>query len=109
MYKPEKWSTRTLQERINSMLYAPTTLSKKPAETIIKELQRLKEGEPISPDLVFRDTYFLDFLGLKDTYSEKDWKLLFLPNCSGLLLNWEMILPSWHDKNALSLITAITK
>ncbi|TAG47268.1 MAG: DUF1016 family protein, partial [Runella slithyformis] len=26
----------------------------------------------ITPDLVFRDPYFLDFLGLKDTYSEND-------------------------------------
>jgi len=72
MCKIEKWSTRTLQERINSMLYERTAISKKPEETIKNELQHLNETNQITPDLVFRDPYFLDFLGLKDTYSEKD-------------------------------------
>jgi len=72
MCKIEKWSTRTLQERINSLLYERTTISKKPTETIKKELAQLKNTQLISHDLVFRDPYFLDFLGLKDTYSEKD-------------------------------------
>jgi len=72
MCKLEKWSTRVLQERINSMLYERTAISKKPEETIKIELQKLSESSQITPDLVFRDPYFLDFLGLKDTYSEKD-------------------------------------
>ena len=72
MCKLEKWSTRTLRERINSMLYERTAISKRPEETIQRELQQLGEGGPITPDLVFRDPYVLDFLDLKDTYSEKD-------------------------------------
>ena len=72
MCKLEKWSVRQFQERIQSMLYERTAISKKPEETIKKELQQLKGEGKISPDLVFRDPYFLDFLGLKDTYSEKD-------------------------------------
>lgn len=72
MCKMEKWSTRILAERVNSMLYERTAISKKPEETIKNELQQLKDTQQISPDLVFRDPYFLDFLGLKDAYSEKD-------------------------------------
>jgi predicted nuclease of restriction endonuclease-like (RecB) superfamily len=72
MCKLEKWSVRTFRERINSMLYERTAISKKPEETIKNELQRLSESSQITPDLVFRDPYFLDFLNLKDTYSEKD-------------------------------------
>ncbi len=72
MCKIEKWSTRTLQERINSMLFERTAISKKPKKTLENELQQLKENNQITPDLVFRDPYFLNFLGLKDTYSEKD-------------------------------------
>lgn len=72
MCKIEKWSVRTFQERINSMLYERTTISKKPEETIKNDLQLLNETNQITPDLVFRDPYFLDFIGLKDTYSEKD-------------------------------------
>ena len=72
MCKIENWSTRTLQERINSMLYERTAISKKPEETIKNELVQLNKTSQLTPDLVFRDPYFLDFLGLKDTYSEKD-------------------------------------
>ena len=72
MCKMENWSTRTLQERINSLLYERTAISKKPAATIKQDLAMLEKAHQITPDLVFRDPYFLDFLGLKDTYSEKD-------------------------------------
>jgi len=72
MCKLERWSTRTLDERIQSMLYERTAISKKPEETIQRELQQLGATGQITPDLVFRDPYFLDFLNLKDSYSEKD-------------------------------------
>ena len=54
------------------MLYERTAISKKPELTIKNELEMLNTIGQITPDLVFRDPYFLDFLGLKDTYSEKD-------------------------------------
>ena len=72
MCKIEKWSVRGFQERIQSMLYERTAISKRPEDIIQNELQQLTETKQITPDLVFRDPYFLDFLGLKDTYSEKD-------------------------------------
>ncbi|KLT70884.1 YhcG family protein [Flavobacterium sp. ABG] len=68
----ERWSVRTLQERIDSMLFERTAISKKPEETILNDLALLKNDKQISPDLTFRDPYFLDFLGLHDSYSEKD-------------------------------------
>lgn len=68
----EKWSVRIFRERIQSMLYERTAISKKPEQTIINDLALLKDEKTLSPDLVFRDPYFLDFLGLSDTYSEKD-------------------------------------
>ena len=70
--KLEKWSVRTFRERIQSMLYERTAISKKPELTIKNDLELLKNKQILSPDLVFRDPYFLDFLGLKDSYSEKD-------------------------------------
>lgn len=72
MCKLEKWSVRVFQERMSSMLYERTAISKKPELTIINDLELLKTEQKVSPDLVFRDPYFLDFLGLADTYSEKD-------------------------------------
>ena len=68
----ERWSVRTLQERMDSMLFERTAISKKPEHTILDELKTLASEKKISPDLAFRDPYFLDFLGLHDSYSEKD-------------------------------------
>jgi predicted nuclease of restriction endonuclease-like (RecB) superfamily len=72
MCKLEKWSVRTFQDRIQSMLYERTAISKKPELTIQNDLDLLKNEQKLSPDLVFKDPYVLDFLGLKDTFSEKD-------------------------------------
>ena len=72
MCKHEHWSFRTFRDRTQSMLYERTAISKKPEQTIINDLELLKNEQKLSPDLVFRDPYFLDFLGLSDTYSEKD-------------------------------------
>lgn len=86
MCKLEHWTTRALQERIKSMLYERTALSKKPEELIKKELQALKNEQKISPDLIFKDPYFLDFLGLKDTYSEKDLENAILAELQSFLI-----------------------
>lgn len=68
----EKWSVRTFRDRIKSMLFERTAISKKPEQTIKNELKLLKNEQKLNPDLVFKDPYFLDFLGLSDVYSEKD-------------------------------------
>jgi len=72
MCKLEHWSFRTFRERIQSMLYERTAISKKPEKTILNDLALLKNEQKLNPDLVFRDPYFLNFLGLTDSYSEKD-------------------------------------
>src|SRR4051812_21981354 len=67
----EKWTTKQLAEKIDSMLYERTAISKKPEDLIQSELKGLREDNTLTPDLVFRDPYILDFLGLQDAYSEK--------------------------------------
>lgn len=71
MIKLENWDTRTLNQKIDSMLYERTAISKKPEELIKHELKGLREENKLTPDLVFRDPYFLNFLGLEDNFSEK--------------------------------------
>lgn len=68
----EHWSVRRLQERINSLLFERTAISRKPEDTIRHDLAALREEGRLSADLAFRDPYVLDFLGLADTYSERD-------------------------------------
>lgn len=67
----EAWSVRTLSERIDSMLFERTALSKKPELLIKEELNALRETGKISPNLLLKDPYLLGFLGLKDRYLEK--------------------------------------
>lgn len=64
MCRIERWSTRTLQKKISSMLYERTALSRKPEELARIELDALRDEDKLTPDLVFRDPYLLDFLGL---------------------------------------------
>jgi predicted nuclease of restriction endonuclease-like (RecB) superfamily len=72
MCRIERWSVRTLRQKIGSMLFERTALSKKPVKLIREGLYALRAKDKLTPDLVFRDPYFLDFLGLKDRYLEKD-------------------------------------
>ena len=86
MCRIEKWSVRTLRQKIGSMLFERTALSKKPAELASKELTALREEDKLTPDLVFRDPYLLDFLGLKDTYGEKDLEAAILREMEAFIL-----------------------
>jgi predicted nuclease of restriction endonuclease-like (RecB) superfamily len=86
MCRIERWSVRILQQKLDGMLYERTALSKKPDELIQHELCQLREEDRLSPDLVFRDPYFLDFLGLKDRYLEKDLEDAILRELEQFLL-----------------------
>jgi len=86
MCRIERWSTRTLQKKIDSMLFERTALSTKPEELAKLELQQLREEDKLTPDLVFRDPYFLDFLGLKETYQEKDLESAILREMESFIL-----------------------
>jgi len=86
MCRIERWSVRTLRKKIDGMLYERTAISKKPEELVKKELSALREEDRLTPDLVFRDPYFLDFLGLKDTYSEKDLETAILREMESFIM-----------------------
>ncbi|HEU4562733.1 MAG TPA: PDDEXK nuclease domain-containing protein [Longimicrobium sp.] len=86
MCRAERWSTRTLAHKIQSMLYERTALSRKPEQLIRAELGQLRDGGPVSPDLVFKDPYFLNFLGLADTFSEKDLESALLREVQRFML-----------------------
>lgn len=68
----ERWSSPQLQERMASMLYERSTISRQPEETIRADLARLRDGQDLTPALVLKDPHILDFLGLNDRYRERD-------------------------------------
>jgi predicted nuclease of restriction endonuclease-like (RecB) superfamily len=86
MCRLEQWSVRTLEAKIGSQLFLRTALSKKPERLARKELAALREQDRLSPDLVFRDPYVLDFLGLKNSYAEKDLEAAILREMEAFIL-----------------------
>jgi len=86
MAQLEGWSTRVLSERIDAMLFERTALSKKPEETIRLELEALAERGEMSPALILKDPYVLDFLELNDHYVEKDLENAILRELEQFLL-----------------------
>ncbi len=88
MCRIEGWSTRQLEERIDSMLFERTALSRKPEELIEQELLQIETSGAVTEDFVFRDPYILDFLDLKDTYSEKDLETAILADLQRFILEF---------------------
>lgn len=86
MCRTERWSTRTLQDQIKRMVYERTAVSKKPEGVIRAELVALRDEDRLTPDLVFRDPYFLDFLGLPERYRERDLEQAILHELEAFLL-----------------------
>ena len=67
----ERWGRNRLRKEIDDMLYERTAISTKPEELIKQELSLLRDNDVMSPDLVFKSPYFLEFTGLKGMFSEK--------------------------------------
>ena len=82
----EGWSSRQLQERIQSLLFERSAISRQPEETIQHDLRQLRREEPPSPALLLKDPYLLDFLGLHDRYLEKDLEDAILREIEQFLL-----------------------
>jgi predicted nuclease of restriction endonuclease-like (RecB) superfamily len=81
----ERWSVRTLRNKIGGLLYERTALSKNSESVIQQELTNLQDGK-ITPELVFKDPYLLNFLGLKETWSEKDLENAILREMESFLI-----------------------
>lgn len=72
MASVEVWSTKRLRKEIDNMLYERTAISTKPEELIKQELVNLRTERTMTPDMVFKNPYFIEFAGLKNMYSEKN-------------------------------------
>lgn len=65
------WSVRQLDRQINSLFYERTALSRNKAKMLSKGAVA-KGEDTITPEEEIKDPYVLEFLGLKDEYSESD-------------------------------------
>ena len=70
--KSSRWSVRELERQTDAMLYERTAIAQKPDELIRNELEKLSNDATLNPDLVFKNSYVLDFLGLSANHSEDE-------------------------------------
>jgi predicted nuclease of restriction endonuclease-like (RecB) superfamily len=82
----ERWSTRTLKDKMDGMLFERTAIAKQPVQVVEQTLGALREQQRMSPDLVFRDPYVLDFLGLPADFSEAELEAAILRELESFLL-----------------------
>ncbi|MCR5069646.1 MAG: PDDEXK nuclease domain-containing protein [Prevotella sp.] len=68
----QRWSVQRLRKEIDSMLFERTAIATKPDELIKHELANIRDNNVMTPDIVFKSPYFLEFAGLKGMYSERN-------------------------------------
>ena len=85
MCRVQRWSVRALQKQLNGMLYERIALSKQPESLIKSQLDTLKNTDEMTPELTFKEPYFLNFIGAHEYQSEEDLENLILNNITDFL------------------------
>ena len=79
------WSVRQLDRQIGSQFYERTSLSKDKAAMLVKGAVPETE-DAVTPDDAIKDPYVLEFLDLKDEYSESDLEAALIQRLEDFLL-----------------------
>ena len=79
------WSVRQLDRQIGSQFYERTALSKDKAAMLVKGAVP-KSEDAVTPDDAIKDPYVLEFLDLKDEYSESDLEQALIRRLEDFLL-----------------------
>lgn len=79
------WSVRQLERQIDTQFYERTALSKDKAAMLKKGAKPLPE-DAVTPEEEIKDPLVLEFLGLKDEYSENDLEEALIHQLENFLL-----------------------
>ena len=79
------WSVRQLDRQVNSQFYERTTLSKNKAAMLTKG-QMPRNEDRVLPEEEIKDPFVLEFLDLKDEYSESDLEEALIRHLETFLL-----------------------
>ena len=82
----ERWGIRELRQKANTMLFERTAIATKPEKTIKEALNNLVEEKILIPELVFKNSYVLNFLNLPSNYSEEELETALLNNLQQFIL-----------------------
>ena len=67
----EHWSVPQLRAKQDAMTYERSLIAVKPEDEIVKTHEKVTPTH-VEPDVVFRNSYILDFLGLSGYYTEEE-------------------------------------
>ncbi|CAB3801416.1 PDDEXK nuclease domain-containing protein [Pararobbsia alpina] len=81
----EGWSVRQLDRQIGSQLYERLALSRNKA-ALLKKARAVEPSETPTPEEAIRDPFVLEFLDLKDEYSESDLEAALIQRLTDFLL-----------------------
>lgn len=79
------WTIRQLNRQIESQFYERTALSKDKSKMLRRGSTQLST-DPVTPEEEIKDPYFLEFLALKDEYSETDLESALITKLETFLL-----------------------
>ncbi len=79
------WSVRQLDRQIGSQFYERIALSRNKAAMLAKA-EGTQPGDTMLPEEAFRDPFMLEFLDLKDEYSESDLEEALIQKLTDFLL-----------------------
>ena len=96
----ERWGRNRLRKEIDGMLFERTAISGKPGQFIKHELSELRDNDVMSPDLVFKSPYFLEFTGLKGMYSERSLEDSLVAHLEQFIIELGLYL-RWLEKNEM--------
>lgn len=80
------WGVRRLREQTEKMLFERTSLAKQTELEIKSQLSQLTEQNILHPDIVFKNTYVLEFLNLSSSHSESDLEKALVTNMEQFIL-----------------------
>ncbi len=79
------WTIRQLDRQIGTQFYERTALSRNKA-AMLRRGKAQKAGDALTPEEEIKDPYMLEFLGLKDEYSESDLEAALIAKIESFLL-----------------------
>lgn len=79
------WSVRQLDRQINSQFYERLALSHDKA-AMLQRAGQVESGDVITPEQAIKDPFVLEFLDLKDEYSESDLEDALIQHLADFLL-----------------------
>lgn len=79
------WSVRQLDRQINSQFYERTALSTNKA-AMLEKGEAAEPGDVLTPEQAIKDPFVLEFLNLKDEYSESDLEDALIQHLADFLL-----------------------